>query len=90
MTPRSHAAEKPIPRFLLLLGALIPITAAVAGGARVVKTTADETYVRRDSFSLMRRTDSLTALSDRREVFRLLSGLDSSDRCRRGQPGFCR
>lgn len=56
----------PIPRPLLVLGALIPIVAALAGAARFITHAADDTYVRRDSFatyqageSLVHRTDSL-------------------------------
>ena len=86
-----------LPRPLLIAGALIPIVAALAGAARWVKTSADNTYVRRDTFAafqageaLTRQADSLNAAEQTRDVMRLLMGLDSSDRCRRGQSGFCR
>lgn len=53
----SHRPKAPVPRWLLALGALIPVVAAVAATARVVngvetKTHADSTYVRRDSLAI--------------------------------------
>jgi hypothetical protein len=87
----------PLLRLLSIVGAVLGIVAALSGAARVVKTTADATYVRRDTFALyqqgvanQRRNDSLNASGALREVFHIVSGLDSSDRCRRGQSGYCR
>lgn len=50
---------QPLPRWLVLAGAIIPILAALVGTAAAMKHSADETYVRRDTFALIHKTDSL-------------------------------
>lgn len=78
-------------------GALVAVVGgAYTGGARVVQM-ADERYVADSAFvsfqqGLARKfiADSLNAASDLRDMRRMVAGLDSSDRCRRGQTGFCR
>ena len=80
-------------RLILLIAAIVSVLFSIAVGA---KAAADSTYVRRDTFALHNATerqshirDSLLSAADRREVRALLFGLDSSDRCRRGQTNYC-
>lgn len=74
---RTHGP--PIPRALLLLGALIPIAVAGAATARAVKTVADQMYVRRDSFALIRAADSARHQQDSETQRQLLVKMDSAN-----------
>lgn len=88
--------------FLGLAGGVIALVGGVAGAARWVgnletKPHADSTFLSRTDFAvhqqavaLIHQRDSLNAANDKVEVLRLLSGLDSSDHCRRGFRSFCR
>lgn len=91
MTPQQKATA----RRIVLNWILTPtaVLGALGFGVRQV----DGLYVRRVAFDVYQQglakkalVDSLNYAGDMREVRRILSGLDSSDRCRRGQQGFCR
>lgn len=76
---------------------LIAVLGGAWGGGKQVVSIADARYVQTDSFAafqageaLRHRTDSLTLVAEMKDVRRYLAGLDSSDRCNRGQRGFCR
>lgn len=87
----------PLLRMITIVGGMLAIVATSAAGARAAKSAADRTYVLRDSFALYQREIESTRRADRaaiadslREVVHILSGLDSSDRCRRKQQNYCR
>lgn len=90
----SPQAKKATINFSAMLGAAL----AVMGWAAQRSATAlDARYVHVDAFAAaqagfakQRAVDSTALASDMRDVRRMLSGLDSSDRCRRGQRDFCR
>lgn len=83
---------------VLNVGAIVSATLTIGGMA--VKSSAqalDGRYVHTDTFAVFqageaqwRLRDSLTLAAEMRDMRRMLSGLDSSDRCRRGQREFCR
>lgn len=98
MIPRTA----PFPRPLRWLLALIPLGAAFGASLRALnnvetRTHAESMFVRRDSFAIhqaaeatlhadeIRRADSAF-----REMLHIVSGLDSSDHCRRGFRNYCR
>jgi hypothetical protein len=68
----------------LLLGAIHFV------GNLETKAHADSTFVRRDSLALQHLRDSTTAAAERAIDRAILFGLDSSDRCKRGQRDRCR
>jgi hypothetical protein len=84
--------------FVKNFGVFIAAALAVLGWAATSGwTTVDRRYVHADEFALLqagearqRMIDSVMLASDLRDVRRMLSGLDSSDRCRRHQSEFCR
>ena len=73
-----------------VVGAIAGVTTAVWGGGSKVVTFADARYVRVDSYTVQRQRDSLNKLASDHAIVAILMGLDSSDRCRRGQSGSCR
>lgn len=81
---------------------LASIVGSLAGAARWVnshptKAESDSLFVRRDTFALyrveqagMRREDSLSRSADREKILNAIQGVDSSLKCLRKVPGFCR
>lgn len=79
------------------------IAAAIAVGGWAIHSTPavvhaiDARYVHTTDFRIFQQgehetrvADSLNHETEVRDIRRMLSGLDSSDRCRRSQPRFCR
>lgn len=53
----SHRPKAPVPRWLLMLGALVPLAGILAAAARAAgnvetRTHADSTFVRKDSLAI--------------------------------------
>lgn len=100
MLPKS--LTPPLPRWIKILLAVVPLSGVVAGVARTAnqvetKAHAESTFVRKDTFAihlageaLQYRTDSLERAHDRDEELRMLFGLDSDSRCHRGFSRYCR
>lgn len=76
---------------LAVIGWGVPVSASAtihALDGRWVRDSAFQVYQQ----GILRKfdRDSLNYAADMRDIRRMLSGLDSSDRCRRGQHDFCR
>lgn len=99
---RPRRQRNGLPRWVKWLLAAVPISGAFAGTARLAgnvetRTHAESTFVRRDSMAMYRQAmssqrydDSLISAGALREMFHMVSGLDSSDRCHRGMTRYCR
>lgn len=87
-TPGSDAipeSREPLPRWMLWLGAAIPLAAALGGTARWAKGAADDTYVRRDSLALWRQRDSLNLRNEladmKKDIKTLLRACERKGEC---------
>jgi hypothetical protein len=68
-------ARTPVPGWVMLAGALVPLAAAGAATARTIRQAADARYVLSDSmrviqagYALDRRTDSLNKISETKDM----------------------
>lgn len=92
MTPKQRTIS------LSAIGSAIIVVAGAAwGGGSKAVALADTRYANRDSFANYRKDErlrhALDSTSVRAELVAIkafVAGLDSSDRCRRGQRGYCR
>jgi hypothetical protein len=73
------------------------LVTAMAWGAPRAAPIVNQHWVLRDTFTVFQvglamkaQRDSLNLVSELHELRRMVTGLDSSDRCRRGQREFCR
>lgn len=96
-SPQRRASDRrlSLPRGVKVLLALLPLAAALAVVARAAanvetRTHADSVYVSKATYALQRQQDSSSNATERNEARHILFGLDSSDRCRRGQKDYCR